>query len=83
VCLATVYVEIAGQREEVMRDVTWVEPTSSGLRLVTLFGESRLLQAELVSVDLLHSSIVLHRTAAELSQSASADCRDREGAASV
>lgn len=82
-CLATVYVEIAGQREEVMRDVTWVEPTGSGLRLVTLFGESRLLQAELVSVDLLHSSIVLHRTAPELPQSASAARRDQKEGASV
>ena len=74
-CLATVYLQSGGQREEVMRDVAWVEPTQSGLRLVGLLGDSKLLHAELVSVDLLHSSIVL--------QSLSVDRRDQEGGGSI
>lgn len=56
-----------------MRDVVWVEPNDSGLRLVSLMGESRLLQARIISIDLLNSSIVLQRTAAEPRQSVSAD----------
>jgi predicted RNA-binding protein len=75
VCLATVYVDSEGQKEEVMRDVAWVEPNGSGLRLVSLMGESRLLQARIISIDLLHSSINLQRTAAEPPQSVSADHR--------
>jgi predicted RNA-binding protein len=75
VCLATVYVQNEGQREEVMRDVAWVEPNGSHLRLVSLMGESRLLQARIISIDLLSSSIVLQRTAAEPPQSVSADHR--------
>jgi predicted RNA-binding protein len=65
VCLATVYVQNEGQREEVMRDVAWVEPHGSALRLVTLMGESKLLEGKIIHVDLLHSSIVLQATAAE------------------
>jgi predicted RNA-binding protein len=75
VCLATVYLQTGEQREEVMRDVAWVEPTQAGLRLVGLLGESKLLHAELVSVDLLHSSIVL--------QSASVDSTDQQDGASA
>jgi predicted RNA-binding protein len=60
-CLATVYVEDDGQREEVMEDVAWVQPQSGGLQLITLLGESRLIQAEIKSIDLMDSSIVLKR----------------------
>ena len=72
-CLATVYLQVEGQKEEVMRDVAWVRPESSGLRLVGLMGESRLLQAKITSIDLLHNSIILQKTADELLQRASAD----------
>jgi len=73
VCLATVYAQNEGQKEEVMRDVAWVEPTGSELRLVSLMGESRLLQARIISIDLVNSSIVLQRTATERPRSVSAD----------
>jgi predicted RNA-binding protein len=58
-CLASVYVEKDGQKEEIMRDVAWVEPRSQGLQLPTLLGESRLFQARIRSIDLVHNSIVL------------------------
>ena len=64
-CLATVYVEDDGEREEVMQDVAWIKPESGGLQLITFFGESRLFQAKIKSVDLLNGLIVLERMIAE------------------
>ena len=62
-CLATVYVENDGQREEVMQDVAWIKPANGGLQLITLLGESKLLQAHIESIDLMNSLIVLRRMA--------------------
>jgi len=63
VCLATVYLEHEGQREEVMRDVGWIVPRGSGTELIPFLGESRLFQAKIKSIDLVNSSIVLERVA--------------------
>ena len=60
-CLATVYVEDDGQREEVMQDVAWIKPANGGLQLTTLLGESKLFQAQIESIDLMNSLIVLKR----------------------
>lgn len=62
-CLATVYLEDGGQREEVMQDVAWIVPESGGLQLIPFLGEGRLFQAKIKSIDLLHGSIVLERMA--------------------
>lgn len=64
-CLATVYVEDDGQREEVMQDVAWIKPESGGLQLTTLLGESRLIQAKIKSINLMDSLIVLKRMTAD------------------
>ena len=64
-CLATVYVETDGQREEVMQDVAWIAPANGGLQLITLLGESKLFQAQIESIDLMNSLIVLKRMTAE------------------
>lgn len=58
-CLATVYVEDDGQREEVMQDVAWIRPQGGGLQLISFMGESRLFRAKIKSIDLVNSSIVL------------------------
>lgn len=60
-CLATVYIEEDGQREEVMQDVAWIKPANGGLRLITFLGESKLFQAQIESIDLMNSLIVLKR----------------------
>ncbi len=62
-CLATVYIEDDGQREEVMQDVAWIKPANGGLQLTTLLGESKLFQAQIESIDLMNSLIVLKRMA--------------------
>jgi len=59
VCLATVYLDRRGRREEVMRDVAWIEPATGGLLLVEFLGERKLLASKIKSIDLLHSIIVL------------------------
>ena len=61
-CLATVYIEDDGQREEVMQDVAWIKPANGGLQLITFLGESKLFQAHIESIDLMNSLIVLKRT---------------------
>jgi predicted RNA-binding protein len=60
-CLATVYVEKDGQREEVMRDVAWIRCQGGHLQLVTLMRETQLLDATIKSIDLMNSSIILER----------------------
>ena len=64
-CLATVYLENEGQREEVMRDVGWIVPRSGGTELIRFLGESRLLQGKIKSIDLVNSSVVLERVAVD------------------
>jgi predicted RNA-binding protein len=75
-CLATVFIEDDGQRERVMQDVAWIKPTDGGLQLTTLLGESRLFQAQIESIDLMKSTIVLKRTAADAPEGTSDDQRD-------
>ena len=60
-CLATVYIEDDGQREEVVQDVAWIKPANGGLQLITFLGESKLFQAHIESIDLMNSLIVLKR----------------------
>jgi len=58
-CLATVYIKDDGQWEEVMQDVAWIKPANGGLQLITFLGESKLFQAQIESIDLMNSLIVL------------------------
>ena len=60
-CLAIAYVDRDDRREEVMRDVAWIEPAGGALLLVNFLGEEKLLPARLKSIDFLHSAIVLER----------------------
>jgi predicted RNA-binding protein len=58
-CLAAVYIDNNGQKEEVMRDVAWIEPESRGVLLISFLGERQLFQTRIKSIDLVHGSIVL------------------------
>jgi len=75
-CLATVFIDDDGQRERVMQDVAWIKPTDDGLQLTTMLGESRLFQAQIESIDLMKSAIVLKRMAADPTEVAADDRRD-------
>ena len=72
-CLATVYVENDGQREEVMQDVAWIKPANGGLQLITFLGESKLFQAQIESIDLMNSLIVLKRMTTDSPERAPGD----------
>ncbi|MBN1889417.1 MAG: CooT family nickel-binding protein [Thermoflexales bacterium] len=65
-CLATAYIKgDDGQREQVMQDVAWIELIEGGVQLTALLGESQLFQAQIESIDLLKSAIVLKRVTAD------------------
>ena len=75
-CLATVFIEDDGQREQVMQDVAWIEPADGGLQLTTLLGENRLFQAQIESIDLMNSLIVLKRMTIDSLQGVPGDQKD-------
>jgi predicted RNA-binding protein len=65
-CLAMVYIEDDdGRRKQVMQDVAWIKLEDGGLQLTTLLGERRLFQAQIESINLMKSTIVLKRMAAD------------------
>jgi predicted RNA-binding protein len=76
VCLATVYMEKNGEKEEVMRDVAWIKPEDRGLRLIDFMGQDRLVQAEIKDIDLMKSSIVLAAVTSDLREMVSDDRQD-------
>ena len=77
-CLATVYIKDDGQREKVMEDVAWIAPANGALELITLLGESSLFQAQIESIDLMNSLIVLKRMTADSPERASGDQKEEE-----
>jgi predicted RNA-binding protein len=62
VCLANVYMQEGDRQDAVMQDVAWISAEGDGLRVTSLFGESILLQAQVKSVDLMKSRVVLKAT---------------------
>ena len=57
-CLATAYIENNGQREEVMRDVAWVEFEGEEVGLMTLMGDKELVKARIKRIDLVNGFIM-------------------------
>jgi len=57
-----VYVDHNGHREEIMRDVAWIELGEDKLVLIGFLGEERLLHSRIKRIDLLDSSIMLEET---------------------
>jgi predicted RNA-binding protein len=76
-CLATVFIEDDGRREQVMQDVAWIKPANGGLQLITLLGESRLFQAQIESIDLMNSLIVLKRMTTDSPEGVPGDRKDK------
>lgn len=69
-CLATVYIEDDGQREQVMQDVAWIEPANGGFELITLLGERQSFQAQIKHIDLMKGLVILKRMTADSSRRA-------------
>ncbi len=58
-CLSKAYVEINGERELLMEEVTLMEIKDNKLLLTTLFGEQKEIGASIKQIDFLNRSIVL------------------------
>ena len=58
-CQATVYMVREGQEEEIMREVTYLEPVKGGVRLETFFEEPRTVTGRVASIDFLKHTVTL------------------------
>lgn len=61
-CLAKAYLMGDGQRELLLEEVALIEIHDKKLRLSTIFGEKKELEAVIKAVDFQNSSIILERS---------------------
>jgi predicted RNA-binding protein len=60
-CLAKAYLVGNGQRELLLEEVALIEISDKKLRLSTIFGEKKELEAVIKAVDFQNSNVVLER----------------------
>ena len=58
-CEAAAYVLKNGQEELVLQDVDVIEPDGDSLRLVNIFGEQKILKANILSLNLVDHKVIL------------------------
>ncbi len=58
-CEATAYILRNGQEEIFLPDVDIIEPEGDGLRLVSIFGEQRVIKADIASLNLVNHKVIL------------------------
>lgn len=58
-CIATIYIDDGSQREEVMKDVMFVDSEDGGILLTTILGEEKAVQASVRHIDFMKHSVVL------------------------
>ena len=58
-CIATVYIDKAGQMEEVLQDVVSLDLDSQGIVLTTLLGDTKQLKGKVKHVDFLKHSVTI------------------------
>jgi predicted RNA-binding protein len=58
-CEANAYIVKNGQEELLLAEVDIVEPEGDGLRLVSIFGEQKLVKAEIQQLNLVNHKIIL------------------------
>jgi predicted RNA-binding protein len=58
-CEATAYLLKNGQEELVMKDVDVVVPDGDSIRIVNIFGEQKVLQAAIHSLNLINHKVLL------------------------
>ena len=61
-CQSNAYLEHNGQQQLVIEDVALIRPEGDKILLISIFGEERLVNANIKMVDLLHHKIVLEKT---------------------
>jgi predicted RNA-binding protein len=58
-CEAAAYVLKNGQEELVLQDVDIIEPDGDNLRLVNIFGEQKIMKANILSLNLVDHKVIL------------------------
>jgi predicted RNA-binding protein len=58
-CQSTAYVLKDGKEEEVMADIATIIPEGKRLRLISLFGEEKEIEASITEINLLGHKILL------------------------
>lgn len=58
-CMATVYSDDGVNREEVMRDVVWMEAEGNGFLCFSLLGDRKFLKGKLKNIDFLEEHKVV------------------------
>jgi len=58
-CEATAYLLKYGQEELILKDVDVVEPDGDSVRIVNIFGEQKVLKAEIHSLNLINHKVLL------------------------
>ena len=58
-CEATAYLLKNGQEELILTDVDVIEPDGDSVRIVNIFGEQKVLKAEIHSMNLINHKVIL------------------------
>jgi predicted RNA-binding protein len=58
-CEATAYLLKNGQEELILKDVDVIEPDGDNIRIVNIFGEQKVLKAEIHSLNLIDHKVLL------------------------
>ncbi len=58
-CEASAYVLKNGREELILQDVDVIEPDGENLRLVNIFGEQKVLKADILSLNLVNHKVIL------------------------
>ena len=58
-CEATAYLLKDGREELILKDVDVVEPEGDSVRIVNIFGEQKVLKAEIHSLNLINHKVLL------------------------
>jgi len=58
-CEATAYLLKNGQEELILKDVDIIEPDGDSVRIISIFGEQKVLKAEIHSLNLINHKVIL------------------------
>jgi predicted RNA-binding protein len=58
-CEAAAYIIRNGQEELFLEDVDVIEPEGENLRLVSIFGEQKIIRAQIQSLNLVNHKVIL------------------------
>jgi len=61
-CEAAAYIIRNGKEELFLEDVDVIEPEGDGLRLVSIFGEQKVIKAAIQSLNLVNHKVILVET---------------------